>query len=139
MELNNHVDKMMHSSKVNQPFSLLLFFSNGIMNKVAKGYGWKLYGGSTTWIFTHQNQSGYIHLVLNVTTLRPKLHLVNVASFSGVPTSYLVASWLHGLLPSWNTWFSLEYTHILDNFCQIKLSIIRSVCLTSILPFIEHM
>ena len=83
---------MLHSSEVNQPFSLLLFFSKGTKNKVAVECSWKLYVGSTTWISAHQNESDYIHLVLNVTTLRPKLDLVNMASFSGVPTSHLVAS-----------------------------------------------
>ena len=69
-----------------------MFFSKGITNKVAVEYGWKLYVGSTTWIFTHQNDYGYVHLVLNVTTVRPKLDLVNVASFSGVGIRVMVAS-----------------------------------------------
>lgn len=84
MELNNHAGQDDAFFKGQPTFFLYwLFFSNGIMNKGLWGMKLKVAGGSTTWIFTHQNQSGYIHLVLNVTTLRPKLHLVNVASFWG--------------------------------------------------------
>lgn len=132
MELNNQVDK-------GQPtfFSTVVLLKRdyeqsgrGVRLEVVHGLH-NMYFHSPKWLWLYP-------LSINVITLRPKLDSVNVASFSGVPTSHLVASWLHGLLPSWNTWFSLEYAHILENFYQIKLSIIRSVCLTSILLFTEY-